>query len=564
MYLLLVLLYIILLELKYIIYKGGWFMKPNMPTVENSKVTKEMWRKGISKKASEIMRLGKYNDFMYSYDVRQPTNESQLKRRDEIVRSYITDLYFSPIDVFNVDEDFLYAPNLFSMSIVECAKFGQVIHSYVYKTCIEITSKFRMNKLRWRVNAGDDSMYFSIAKKKDGSIFICVTYFSEENKTCVITIIDIVSEELSGVKSVSYYLSRRQNRIDNEFKNSKFIPYGYLDPIALSIVYESCLIFLKCGKPSVTSDDKYTGMEYSFLQCDLTSILFNKYNNGLLPVKVIQWGEVEGDTIIRTTINNTYPICLDSDNNHPIISLSEKEWDKVNRYIKKNYPDTCDILRVFEHPRYGATLIARYTDGESDILLKCSYNIDTNNKSIHLFLIYEENQRIISYMDFIVLNPEKFIGVENISMILFNIINKNNSNIISGWKEMKECRADIFKDYLTPFDIIYRYICLQIMLYDKPERVRCVREEKKSTSSVKHERKKTDYVVERVIMYADTAKEYVRKMSSEHADREYVLETWTRVGHYRRKPGSDEKIWIEPTTCKRRLPLVEKEILIKL
>ena len=88
-----------------------------------------------------------------------------------------------------------------------------------------------------------------------------------------------------------------------------------------------------------------------------------------------------------------------------------------------------------------------------------------------------------------------------------------------------------------------------------------------NTSNEKSD-KKDDFVIRRILKTSEGAKKYIKeKLDDVSISRDivYTLETWTRRGHWRRLPNSNEKIFIEETTCSRRLEIAkEKEIHLKL
>jgi hypothetical protein len=107
----------------------------------------------------------------------------------------------------------------------------------------------------------------------------------------------------------------------------------------------------------------------------------------------------------------------------------------------------------------------------------------------------------------------------------------------------------------------------------RPDRNRVIREttrvestHKNSGKKNKHQKKESNVIIRRILKDTKSAKAYIAERISEGSpNREYTIESWDRVGHWRRKPHSEEKIWIEPTECHRHKELTtDKEIHIKL
>ena len=85
--------------------------------------------------------------------------------------------------------------------------------------------------------------------------------------------------------------------------------------------------------------------------------------------------------------------------------------------------------------------------------------------------------------------------------------------------------------------------------------------------SRKTEKEKTDddVIISRILMPVREAREYAERetVSGNGVERNYVIESWERIGHYRRLPHSEEKIYIE-ATCTRHKQLTDKDIVIRL
>ena len=132
--------------------------------------------------------------------------------------------------------------------------------------------------------------------------------------------------------------------------------------------------------------------------------------------------------------------------------------------------------------------------------------------------------------------------------------------------------SEISSDPNMALMAIWKIIMLLIVTYFRPERTRMVRvtekpEKSDETESVIHTESTShddsDVIVSRILKTTRDAKEYINKHSHTGCHREYVMEKWLRVGHYRTY-ADGHTVWIGPTVCHRQLDLTDKEICIKL
>lgn len=264
----------------------------------------------------------------------------------------------------------------------------------------------------------------------------------------------------------------------------------------------------------------------------------------------------------------------------PLVDFNEKEGKYISKYIADlglfdgENSNEVDLVEKLSHPRYGTNLRipVRREDGSKETFLMSYFIDETHNlMRIYAFLESDNDVRAVMLVDFE--NVRHFQGVANFSGIYTGIALKKHIPLFHDMKDIKANMPDCFLSFEDAMMLVYEMLSIHIVIYDRPQRTRMVRcqEEKSSTTPKKHsnkQRTEPEYIVRRILKPVKEAKELVRL--SEHAapgspvKREYTMEEWERVGHWRRIPGTDRFIWIEKTTCRRKLPLSDKEIHIKL
>lgn len=255
----------------------------------------------------------------------------------------------------------------------------------------------------------------------------------------------------------------------------------------------------------------------------------------------------------------------------PLIQVSEKEMKFVRNYANKNaYVDgVVDLRKYMVEPRYGKTL--RFNLSKNDVSgeVIISYELDEFNDCITFHICqYAYNKfsyAIVAYFKGIKkfnINKSHLANAEflfihtqhNVHAMPSNISNIHNDIVLSIYKP---------KEIL---DLINDFINLSIAIHDRPERTKIVKCVDKKYYIKKERNEKVeekDYIIARILKTKTEAREYVEKMSGTRAECEYSVEEWDRIGHYRTLK-SGKVIWVRETTCKRHLPLSEKEIHIKL
>jgi hypothetical protein len=262
---------------------------------------------------------------------------------------------------------------------------------------------------------------------------------------------------------------------------------------------------------------------------------------------------------------------------YPIVDISEREERYIQSYCEKNgYKVDCDgfdLIPFLQNPRYGNILTFKNVlddfdetnDDKKSYDITIGYDINAEQKTM-VFRVSYNTDNYLTIMSSRFINIDNFNVTSNLleSMIMLHVY---PNNIPHNENELKNDNPSMVIDCTASICMIWRMIMLMIVIQLRPERTRMVRiTERKASARNKLNPTEKDFVVTRILKTSKDAKEYVKVMTEstgEHIDREYTLEEWTRIGHYR-KTRDGKRVWIEPTTCHRRLPLTEKEIHIKL
>ena len=261
----------------------------------------------------------------------------------------------------------------------------------------------------------------------------------------------------------------------------------------------------------------------------------------------------------------------------PLVDFTPKEEQFISKYISDkgyfgNGDQEVDLIEKLSHPRYGYNLRipVRKEDGTVETFLM-SYVIDEEKELMRVYAFITNDAGIRSVMISDFEDIRHFSGEKNFSGIHAGIAIKREAPLMDRMETIKANMPDCFLSIDSSIMLVYEMLSIHIIIYDRPQRTRMVRcQEARASTSKKKSGKpaEPDYLVRRILKPVKEAKELIRL--SQEVDpgapiqREYTMEEWERVGHWRHLPGSEKSIWIEKTTCRRQLPLSDKEIHIKL
>lgn len=353
----------------------------------------------------------------------------------------------------------------------------------------------------------------------------------------------------------------------------------HIPPEELSMM--TAAINLIAIKHDESTDIKYDGLYSSFERSIVARFMrkdfIDKSDVTMKTLNYWQYNDISPDSFNK--IFGEYVNFNEFDDQIPSIAFGKKEWKFVDKYaVSKFFIDEGETVvnvpvnmrEILMDQRYGLSLRFTYEHSESnkryDILVTCKYHQQSDICRVTLICENWKTFTPVAMIDYN--NVSKFKIKDSLSATRI-VAYVDPDNLPSSMNELAADMPEIFMDVVELSRIVWDAFAVYLVIHDRPQRHRVVREERTTTvtrhPNSKNSSKTTDKVITRILMPFREAKEYVAKMSTgEHRDREYVIESWPRKGHWRRLPHSEEKIYIEKTTCKRHKALTEKEVVIKL
>lgn len=276
-------------------------------------------------------------------------------------------------------------------------------------------------------------------------------------------------------------------------------------------------------------------------------------------------------------------------NRIPKIAFSEREIVRTMKYNERigmsiNGHNPINLTMILEHVRYGswfrfATPFVDKDDGE----LYLHWDIYPKYNWIRFYLIRYNNNGSSAYALVDFRDTDVFLGPNNLANINVDVIWGNISNMSSNFFDaINKFVPHVMHDTTDLTFMLMELINIFIMMYERPTRTKVLRvltpksevvEEQKvrryrRTYEDSTDPEETDYVITRILKSTTEAKKMIEESTKSTGGRRearYVIESWERVGYWRRVAGTDRMVYIPATTCKRHLPLAEdKEIHIKL
>ena len=272
----------------------------------------------------------------------------------------------------------------------------------------------------------------------------------------------------------------------------------------------------------------------------------------------------------------------------PIISFNQKERDYISEYISRyvqyedgSYPT---LSNYFQYLRYGPYMQFQPDGCTEEKMIMAA--VDGEILPGYLQLSFVEPL----VTDWVILICQIKIDGDCGSLlrqIVSAIIFFHSENPNRNPK-----KAGIDQSYLyqeaSRNRIIEEYIHDMIIIHDHPERSKVIRISEvipdENTFPVepnqvdipdgrrtrKRQQQDRDHrlntqLISRVLKPTAEAKQYMASIGSKwpRSDAKYMVAEWERCGHWRMSP-SGHKIWIAPTTCHRRKPMVPKQFHVKL
>lgn len=373
----------------------------------------------------------------------------------------------------------------------------------------------------------------------------------------------------------AFYLSQK-NKLTEKFILSESDTW-VTDEYTQFLIYQ-CLELLSndLKLPSEQYDMLHSENEMYFIKMMISSVtngrnmwpidIFNKFADRNDEVDLKIFDRVMLD-VVEMTITKSHQF--------PLVDLNQKEIKFISNYVQKNKflsgedSKEFNIIPYLSHLEYGESFQYPiiYEDGSRNIILT-SFVLVEEQELLRVFMMQKisEELTVFSYIDFN--NLSNFHIGRSLVHMNSSVIFTDFKNLPRSQELVKDMIPNEFLDTTEIFLTVRGILALYIVMRDRPTRTRMI----KCTTTIPSERKRSsqknqeerEFVVTRILKTVNDAKEYVAKMTEEgEINREYVLESWQRRGHYR-KYQDGAIVWIPKTTCRRQLPLSEKEIHIKL
>jgi len=582
-------------------------MKQHIQSYSKKMIADNISNKGIRLRSDDDIYWDE-NDFnmklKYSkLDLKDPIHHRKII--NERCKTKLISFYLSTYHSFEVEEGFYDISNYDK-------KMNQTYDDSIDKSAEDIINLFKKhmydkNELRVNFKAYNKTniVYYVINAYKNNksiknNIIVNIITFDFDliNNICIyyeMNVIEKEHEECSWNTNffTPIFISSKERYVSNYLENKSRKKIMHITNESAMITFTAIDMIKKCeeycqfknGSFEINNVIPNSKLELSlfrrqFRYADMDSV-------DIVLVDYILKKDYEHDNEIREWLsNNEVPEEAEIVNpKSPIIDLTEREIKFIINYIEEKgltnenepvYINLKEILSTMTR-RYGNqfSMTIKFKT-ESGDLLKSTFifyiQIYDSSIEIHSKCTFGSND---IYLSTLIWNIENFNFVNGCIKAITSSLNlKINNDMPNLYADIYDGIDDFFKSPLKLIDILIGFLSIMITLYDRPKNYRTVTETKHSKSSNNSKSNKnkskeeSNVIIRRILKTSYGAKEYVKKMNSESSsDRIYTLDEWEREGHYRRKPNSQETIWIEPTTCHRRLKLSDaknKEIHIKL
>lgn len=269
----------------------------------------------------------------------------------------------------------------------------------------------------------------------------------------------------------------------------------------------------------------------------------------------------------------------------PIISFNQKEQDYITKYVDRcvlhedgAYPK---LANYFQYLRYGPYMqFQPACCPEVTIVATVDGEILPNYLQISFVESLQNDWVILIYQFNIHGEQGKLLDQIASTTIFFHSNNPNRNPGKAGLYQsclfQEELRNQILKEYIHDMIIIHdhpersKVIRISEVISDENSSGKELNEKPNGRLSRKRQQQNRDerintHLISRVLKPTAEAKRYMASIGSQldRSDAKYMVAEWERCGHWRMSPKG-HKVWIEPTTCHRRKPMVPERFHIKL
>lgn len=554
------------------------------------------------------VKLKQIGDF-YIYDVMYQSgttkgDDSQLRNFIDLVKYNIMDSYAQPFyeipegSCSFIEDDSIYSEVL-NKGEEELSNYlmgiGKEVRELV--TCVKEHNKYEMNSLMVKCVHGHLSCYltyFDSGEMNPADVFIVLYDSNLKIATSWMMHADINVKNDKAVLNSHFFspifISPKTRYVEEAVKTPFFMNNRYLYGVTL---FRSIIKYYVSTANYGSNDEIFQSKAYDHRPFEMTIInrisnsLDENQGNRMTISQRINVMQVDNPDDLRTDINykkrKVPDIVINPKYDAPVIDFNQKEISFMKKFLDQYKPWNGDkeinMADVFMNPRYGTTLIMPVQSsvrGQEAAFLSYDYNKNTDTVK---FTISHRKDDVTVYVIY------TYVEVSNPNWNLSDFLTSREISIYrhsqQPWpSSMKELFTQVIPSNFADEQFLATILCDLVDFFTivnlRPDRSKVIRETTRIEDSEKVVRKsgrhnkvsknKTEsFVIRRILKDTKGAKEYISRMVTDGSpNKEYTLEEWDRVGHYRRKPHSEETVWIEPTKCHRRLPLSDKEVHIKL
>lgn len=531
------------------------------------------------------IKIEKKNGFLFIKQYPKHIFDAVSENITSYMDSYIVNLYMRHQRTFFVNDKFW---NQKALS-------GENLKDIMYKISFMLRKlKRKMNgPIQWKVQSENHSIYFDLAaiagstKNSDSNITLLVLDFDNKTKMSKTHMILFDSSDPMLIRDITagpIVLCRKEKDGENYLKSiPRLNALLILEESYVMALYKCIDMFLvdsECLDDDIEAINSLIHIDSEMYFMKKMMKRYESISNAGVFINVKIWRTEFYNSCDSTVTDNMESIdnmdvineaLFENSTIPPLVDLNKKEYKFIENYIsKKGYLGTGDsivnMIEILDHPRYGRTL--RHSLPYADIAT--TFTMSKENDLLRIYFIYRKDENMFCYVSADFNNLKYFNYNDNILQIKLEFVVKEIDKLPNELGSIIDIIPIEFMNSDKIVSMIYDLLSLYIILHDRPERMKVIKETKKVVEDIKDTKNKSvmkdkEYVINRILKSSKDAKEYIEKITKTLScgDREYVLEEWDRIGHYR-KLKNGKTVWIEATTCKRRLPLTEKEIHIKL
>lgn len=531
-----------------------------------------------------IKKFKGYHFGQYSYVAQNKNTENYLLATSAIFSKFIKTLYLEPIRMFDVDE---------SIFITDPISDKKEITKEILKMSDNILKMISGEAFICRIKSHNHSFIMSVGDFGNNEISFITALFDNRKYTVKFNIDKKLDTDQIGLNDIElpnyipimtryalcpFTMGKKERDSESILRDELSNESMYvMDDTTISLIYNSLMLMMS----SIKKDDPLDIPDYTNAELYFIKKIFKMgetFDNSpkFYPFNLFSWNS-EGKDLNQFEefyiYDNLKNYIKDQDSEYPLIDFNRKEINFIIKYCRdagymvKGSDDTFNLRQYINESQYGD--IFRYklpgTD-DLEMTLSCEFNDDKD--ILVIFISHDINKDVTVFASVGLDNISNFNIGKSYVNIDISILFKSADVFIPGKSDLLEMIPSMFTSGEDIADVVQMFIETFIVIHDRPKRSRMIKcTERRLISDHKSKKKSnsSDVIITRILKATDDAKEYVERMTaSDNIEREYVLESWPRKGHYRRTSKDGEKVWIPPTVCKRHLPISDKEIHIKL